>query len=224
MNQPPGGYGPPPSGYGGPPSYGQPPPQQPYGQQPYGQPPGQQYGGYGYPPQGPPPKKGMSGWMIGLIIAGSVMVLGIASCAMCVSLASNNGGGGGARATRGSPTTSPASPGSPKPPPAPTTPPITVTAQQLYNDYHANEVAADAKYKGRPLLVTGTISSIDKDAFDNIQLMLATSDMFSHVMATLDDSQKSKAMTLAKGNKQTVLCEGGTMIIGSPTLSDCVLE
>ncbi|WP_009904341.1 OB-fold protein [Burkholderia thailandensis] len=47
------------------------------------------------------------------------------------------------------------------------TPPIQITAQQLYAEYHANEVAADLKYKGRRLAVTGAIADIKKDVFDD---------------------------------------------------------
>lgn len=104
--------------------------------------------------------------------------------------------------------------------------PITVTAKQLYADYHANEVTADEEYKKRNLLVTGTVTSIEKDAFDNIILWLGVGDSYglNHVMATLKDSEKSKAMSLSKGTQVTLLCKGGSMVIGSPTLRDCRLE
>jgi hypothetical protein len=164
----------------------------------------------------------MSVWMILLIVFGGMMLLGIGSCVVCVGMV----GKAASDAQNSRPGSTAGSLGSPKGPPAPTTPPMTVSAKQLYADYHANEVAADEKYKGKNLLVSGTIVSIDKDAFDNMQLRLSVGDQFGleYVMATLDDSQKGKAMALAKGKSVTVVGRGGTMIMGSPTLDDCVLQ
>lgn len=49
-----------------------------------------------------------------------------------------------------------------------------MSAVQLGRDYDANEVAADDKYRGQTLLVTGTVESIDKDMFDSLVLHLAS--------------------------------------------------
>lgn len=132
------------------------------------------------------------------------------------------------------PTGSSSSPGSPatpeKPQAEPTpaapsrSPSLTVTATQLYNDYHANEVAADEKYKGKTLRVTGSVASIDKDFMGNILLRLVTPNEFSQVMATLQDTEKGKAGRLAKGNGVRLVCEGQGMVIGSPSLDDCAIE
>lgn len=103
-------------------------------------------------------------------------------------------------------------------------PAVTVGAAQLWTDYQNNEVAADEKYKGRLLLVTGTIASIDKDAFDNMVVRLQSPNQFMNVHAKLEDSEKSEAARLSKGQKVTVKCEGGGMIIGSPMLRDCTIE
>lgn len=106
------------------------------------------------------------------------------------------------------------------PPPAP----LAVTALQLARDYHRNEVAADAKYKGRRLAVTGVVTSISKDITDSIYLTLGGDNMFLGVHAELRNSESSKAMALDKGDKVTVNCEGGPMIIGIAGLEDCVIQ
>lgn len=148
----------------------------------------------------------MSGGMFALIVVGGTFVLGMASCLVCVSLA-----------RRAAP------PGSTESRPTATAPPVVVSAQQLYADYHANEIAADEKYKGHDLLVTGRIDSIDKGAFGTMVLRLGVGSSFGleSVMATLNVSQKSKAMLLSKGKRQTVLCTGQGMILGDPALADC---
>jgi hypothetical protein len=97
-------------------------------------------------------------------------------------------------------------------------------AEQLFLDYHRNEVAADQKYRGRRLLVTGVVTSVNKDFTDKVYLMLGTSTMFMGVHAILEPSEVARAGELSKGKEVTVLCSGGTMIVGSPMLDDCVFH
>ena len=99
-----------------------------------------------------------------------------------------------------------------------------MTAEKLFTDYQANEVSADEVYKGKNLLVTGKVSSITKDFLDNIVVSLVTSNQFMSVMATVDDSEKSKAGKLAKGESVSVLCKGGGAVVGSPMLGDCKIQ
>ena len=97
------------------------------------------------------------------------------------------------------------------------------TAQQLYKDYEANEVAADEKMKGKLIEISGTVDSIDKDAFDNIVVHLKTGDAFSAAMVGMKDSEKQKAIALKKGAKITATCESSSRVMGSPALQKCVL-
>jgi hypothetical protein len=99
-----------------------------------------------------------------------------------------------------------------------------VSAERLFLDYQRNEVSADSMYKGRTLAVTGAVSSINKDFTDSVYLMLETSNEFMGVHANLRGSEVSKASALSKGITVTVLCEGNGMIIGSPVLTDCVIQ
>jgi hypothetical protein len=107
---------------------------------------------------------------------------------------------------------------------APEAPALEVSAAQLYADYQANEVAADAKYKNKKLLVTGNVKEISKDAFGSPNLLLRTSNQFSSIMAGFSRANEGQLVSLAKGQKVTIRCLGGTMIIGSPTLKDCSVE
>lgn len=106
-------------------------------------------------------------------------------------------------------------------PSQPAGPAISVTAKQLFEDYQKNEVSADDKYKGKLLKVSGTVHSIDKDAFDNMILRLATPNQFMSVAATMNVSEKAKLGQMAKGQAATVQCTGGGMVIKSPILKDC---
>lgn len=99
-----------------------------------------------------------------------------------------------------------------------------VSAKQLWDDYQANEVRADEQYKGKSLLVTGTVQSIDKDFMDNIVVVLATPNQFMGIHATLQDSQKAMASRLSKGHQITMVCNGQGMVVGDPVLEDCAFQ
>jgi hypothetical protein len=102
--------------------------------------------------------------------------------------------------------------------------PFSVDAKTLWDDYHANEVSADDRYKGRRLRVSGTVASIDKDFMDNIVIRLSTPNQFMGIMATMESSERSRAASMSKGQKVTVVCRGGGMIVGSPSLRDCTID
>lgn len=102
--------------------------------------------------------------------------------------------------------------------------PIVVSSKQLFIDYDDNEIAADEKYKGNTIEVSGKVTDIGKDMFDNLQLSLQGKSQFMSVMATLEDSQKSKASKLKKGQKVTLICTGKGKILTSPMLDDCVIN
>jgi len=99
---------------------------------------------------------------------------------------------------------------------------IVVGAEELWAAYDANEVAADTQYKGKWLLVTGQLKSIDKNITDDVVLQLATKNEFLSVSATLADSEKSAAATLEKGVQITVVCIGDGYLLG-PRLKKCRL-
>jgi hypothetical protein len=101
---------------------------------------------------------------------------------------------------------------------------LPVQAERLFLDYQRNEVAADQKYRGRRLLVTGMVTSVNKDFTEKVYLMLGTSNMFMGVHAILEPSEVPRAGELSKGEEVTVLCTGGMMIVGSPMLDDCVFH
>jgi len=98
---------------------------------------------------------------------------------------------------------------------------IEVSALQLYKAYDDNEVAADQRYKGKALAVTGTVLSIDKDAFDNIVVQLRGDNDFMGVHAGLDDEHEALAASLKKGTKVKWKCDGGGRILTSPVLRNC---
>ncbi|OOR90925.1 hypothetical protein B0181_04150 [Moraxella caviae] len=102
--------------------------------------------------------------------------------------------------------------------------PMEVSARTLYQDYDANEVAGDQKYKGKLLQVSGKVASIDSGLGDEANIRLIGKSEFETVMASGDDEFTQKAATLSKGQDVVMICRGDGEIIGSPTLKQCVIQ
>ena len=82
---------------------------------------------------------------------------------------------------------------------------IKVTAIKLSEDYKANEVSADAKYKGKFVEVSGIIDNIAKDILDTPYVTLKT-DTYSIVgiQCMFDKNSESQLATLSKGQSITL--------------------
>lgn len=94
--------------------------------------------------------------------------------------------------------------------------PTPVSTKRLFEDYQANEVAADAKYKGKLLAVRGVVQSINKDFTGAIWVGLKTPNDFMPVH--IDGLSQDQTIKLAKGDDITATCVGNGMMMGSPML------
>lgn len=83
---------------------------------------------------------------------------------------------------------------------------IKVTAAQVVADYKANEVAADAKYKGKTLEISGAIETIGKDIADTPYITFYTSEyaIIDKVQCVFSRSDEEVLAELSKGQKITV--------------------
>lgn len=97
-----------------------------------------------------------------------------------------------------------------------------LSSYQLYEEYKANEIAADQKYKGKILAVTGEIDSIGKDITDTIYITLKGDEYFGSVQCLFPKKSENKVAALSKGQYVTVRgkCLGKMMIVA---LSGCIL-
>lgn len=128
--------------------------------------------------------------------------------------------GGGSNSSSSSTPQAAAAEPEPQAAPRQVAPPIEIAANALFRAYKDNEVSADDAYKGKRLLVTGHVASIDKDMFDHIIVRLASGSMFQTVDATMMPSEKSQAAGLHKGTAVSVLCTGNGKVM-DPQLDDC---
>lgn len=102
-------------------------------------------------------------------------------------------------------------------------PPVIVTSAALVKDYTDNEVAADAKYKGKLLEVSGKVSGVTNGSFDN-EMVVRLSDSeydFNAPSCSMEESEKEKVLALKKGQAVTLIGIGDSATIGSPVLKEC---
>ena len=94
-----------------------------------------------------------------------------------------------------------------------TEPVLSISAEKLYSEYEANEVAADLKYKGKVIEVTGIVRLIDKGLMDEIYVTLKGNEYFGDIQCFFSESRAQEAASLKKGSKITIigLCDGQMM-------------
>ncbi|HJR55059.1 MAG TPA: zinc ribbon domain-containing protein [Rhizomicrobium sp.] len=98
---------------------------------------------------------------------------------------------------------------------------ISVTAEQLAAAYDSNEVAAQNTYGDKTLDVTGTVTGVTLDLFNNPVLQLRAQNEFLPVQAKFDGSYKSALANIGKGDTVTIRCRKITEVISAPMLSEC---
>jgi hypothetical protein len=94
---------------------------------------------------------------------------------------------------------------------------------RLFQDYDANEVAADNRYKGKALRVTGRVVAVEKNLMDAAVLGLSSGNVIFQTMATLTLEATPRAAVLAKGDTVVVQCTGGGRMMRMPLLDRCDL-
>ncbi|HFU6583100.1 TPA: hypothetical protein ACGPD6_004365, partial [Klebsiella pneumoniae] len=98
------------------------------------------------------------------------------------------------------------------------------TAKALAELYSANEVAADDKIDGRNVEITGTVQDITKNFANDVVLKLESDNRFMPVSLSMEDTEKSKASKLKKGQKITITCEKMQLFIGAPSGRNCTFN
>ena len=100
---------------------------------------------------------------------------------------------------------------------------LSVGAVRLWRDYEENEVAADTRYKGQRLSVTGTVVSIERDYEGRPVLHLFGGNALFPTMATLNKADIPAAAQLKKGDQVVVRCIGAGREMRMPQLERCLM-
>ena len=100
-------------------------------------------------------------------------------------------------------------------------PSVIITASKLYKEYNANEIAADEKYKGKIIEVTGVIRDIGNDIMDNPYITLVGDEYFGDIQCYFNE--KSVVAKLSKGKRITVIgsCSGLMMNV---QINNCIVR
>lgn len=98
---------------------------------------------------------------------------------------------------------------------------IVVSAREIASDYDDNEVAADQKYKGKILEVSGIVASIDSSVGDQAIVQLVGKNEFQTVSTQGNNDFTQYATTLKKGQNVVLICKGDGEVIGFPQLKNC---
>lgn len=105
-------------------------------------------------------------------------------------------------------------------------PQVVVTSANISKEYSENEVAADAKYKGKLIEISGKVYSIDNGLFDN-EIIIRLSDGkydLNNSWCYMKESEREKAISLKKGQQVTLIGTGDSATVSSPVLKDCVVK
>ena len=81
---------------------------------------------------------------------------------------------------------------------------IEVSSTRLVSDYDDNEISADLKYKGKVLLVTGTVTKIAKDIAGTMYITLDAEGKIGSVQCLFADIHVNELTRLSKGMSVSV--------------------
>lgn len=101
---------------------------------------------------------------------------------------------------------------------------VSYTAVQLSKAYEENEVATDEALKGKRVIVTGQVESIDKDYSGTLFIHLSTLNEVMPARMDIAERQKAAASSLRDGDKISITCEKMSRLVGEPYGSDCVIN
>ena len=101
---------------------------------------------------------------------------------------------------------------------------FTLTADELYNAYETNEVAADNKYKGEFVLISGTIEGMSKNLFGNSYIALETGKMSSNVKCFFEKGKESELAWLSKGERVRVMGVVSGKWASDVHVNDCTVQ
>jgi hypothetical protein len=102
---------------------------------------------------------------------------------------------------------------------------IRVSAVDLCKEYEANVVAADEKYRGKVIVVSGQIEDIGKTLGDTPELTLASNHLKGVVCQFFND-QKPRFADVSKGKTVSIKgkCAGKVIFFDTVVLQECVIE
>ena len=103
-----------------------------------------------------------------------------------------------------------------------TKPDYSLTAIELLNEYLTNEEAANTKFLGKVIMVSGTIREINLEDSIYTTIILETNDIFFGVNCVLIDKYATKQKEILIGSEVTIKGECSGILI-DVVLNNCIL-
>ena len=89
-------------------------------------------------------------------------------------------------------------------PPRPATPDVTVGAKELLHAYHENQVAADARFKGKRLRVSGSVYNVTTGFLGGVTVAIDGGGQFEIIKVQCEFDKATEGMaSLKKGDRIT---------------------
>jgi hypothetical protein len=84
-----------------------------------------------------------------------------------------------------------------------------VKAGVILQDFENNEAAADGKYSGKTLKITGAVSKVDTEILDDSEyvVQIGTGSDFEFLTVNCDDQSSGDVSSLSKGDAITVVAD-----------------
>ena len=96
--------------------------------------------------------------------------------------------------------------------------------EHIVDAYEANTVAADRRFKGRTLKITGDVININTDFRGDPYLVLKSGEnRWKSAQFSFDKSADEQLAQVTKGERVTLVCIGDGDIVKTPMFSSCVL-
>lgn len=96
-----------------------------------------------------------------------------------------------------------------------------VTAKEYEAAYSANKIAADNEFKGKRIMLSGAIDSIEKDFSEAGFLTLRGSEPLLGVHAELSKDSMREAASFKRGQKVELICRGVGRVASVAVLENC---
>jgi hypothetical protein len=101
---------------------------------------------------------------------------------------------------------------------------VTIGAPELFEAYHTDSQAADRRFGGRPMVVTGEFLRTVPDGYGSIDMRLKTNHQDLPLGIDLDSHSVDAATKLEAGQTVTVSCQEVAGMGDDPWLRDCVVQ
>lgn len=100
---------------------------------------------------------------------------------------------------------------------------VKVTSRELASAYGSDRAAAQRRYGGHPLEVTGRVAAVPPHVSDQAFLVLEGDDPILGLKADIAEASQPEAGSLSKGQIVTVRCSAVGEVMGAPMLKSCEL-